>query len=240
MRASFFKGMLRMALILIVTAAMITSNCLATQRHEYKAGEVLEVFISGKEQNRLEFAGHNISEVIGDAGKYQLISDRQGGSIFITPRVPANSSFTVSVITDSGLVQDIRMTAANIAGSVVTIEKTDQKTEVTQKQEVAAMLRAMSRSSKGKYYVNKAKWKIPSVLPELTGLDLIRRQTYRYGHLTGVVMMIKNKSRKLVILEESSISRIFAGTLAVSMDEDILPSGASARVLIVTREKEER
>lgn len=219
---------------------LMAGSCLATQHYEYKYGEILDVYISGNEQNRIEFARQNITEVIGDEGKYQLVSDKQGGNIFIRPQIAAGNSFTISLITDSGLVQDLRITAANIAGRTIIIEQIDKGTDgYRNDQEIANMLRAMNRGTIGKYYVSKTNSKIPALLPELAGCELIRQTTYRYGDLTGVILLIRNKSRQLLTLQEDLVSQIFTGTVAVSVRKQLLPARAASQVYIVTREEED-
>jgi NOL1/NOP2/fmu family ribosome biogenesis protein len=226
-------------LILMVVAALNSSVSLAAMTHEYQPNFAIRAWLSATDMNRIELEGQSIAEVIGDESRYQLISDRQGLRIFILPKVPVGESFNISLITTSGQVQEIRLTAGNIEGQSILIGFSTQNNKALEHKEIADMLRAMKSGHKGKYYVEENNAKIvPNRMgSNLASLTIFKKKTYRFGELLGVILSVKNKSKTDVYLSEQDFSKIFTGTIATNIESNLLRLGSKGLVLVVTRER---
>jgi len=93
-------------------------------------------------------------------------------------------------------------------------------------------MRAMIEGVQGKYYVVEAERTLRKTKQQL--LKQIR--WYRYGDLSGAVLLVKNLSSKPLILLESDFSNIFTNTIAINLGSSELATGASTKAFIITKE----
>lgn len=94
--------------------------------YEYVANSmrILTVPIAKDHINRLMFKGDRIVKVIGHLDDFQIESDSTSGSFFITSNLGIGESATVTVLTESGAVQDIKFKIVGAGEpSVATIKR---------------------------------------------------------------------------------------------------------------------
>jgi ribosomal protein L19 len=212
--------------------------------YDYQPGAVIKSWLSSDSINRIEFSGQSVSEVIGDEAKYQLITDKQGKNIFILPKVLSGESFNISLISTSGLVQDMQLTAGNIEGQSILIEFSSQEGKALEHKDVADMLRSMKSGRKGKYYVQEHNIKIATdLIGELVAdsnpanIEVFKKKTYRFNEFMGVVLSVRNKGKTSILLSEEDFSKVFTGTIATNIESNLLGPGSKGLVLIVTKER---
>lgn len=211
----------------------------AGSSYQYQPNNVIRAWLSGDSINRIEFKGQAIAEVIGDEAKYQLITDKYGKNIFILPKVRVGESFNVSLISTSGLVQDMQLVTGNMESQSILIEFSSQNNAALEYKETADMLRSMKSGHKGKYYVEEHNIKITTHLMSSNSpnIEIFKKETYRFGGLLGVILSVKNKSKTAIYLNEQDFGKIFTGTIATHIESNLLEAGSKNLVLIVTKER---
>lgn len=230
---------------------LVANTSLAAVNYDWEPGKLLKAYISSKGINRIEFSC-GIAEVIGDESKYQLIADKAGKNIFIVPKIKEGEVIRVSVIASSGQVQDMELVVKAISSQTIVISLPQLDKKELEAEKIAAMLRAMKMEVKGKYYVEEYKDYCLSCqktsknkrgnnrFNSLNGLNIYKRKTYQFGNLMGVIIEVRNVSNKEVNLDESQFKKIFAGTIAVSIEVQLLEKGQQTRVLVIARGSDDK
>lgn len=211
---------------LITLVVIFTGSSCYGQTQAFKSNTKIKANISSYGLNRISFANFDLSEVIGDQSKYQLINDTSSKNIFILPKVLENIKFEVSIINTYGDAQDIEFTVKKIPGQMLLFDNnklTHQATEIQDQNFAAAhMLRAMHQDVKDKYYVTGDDKKLQTKLnnkfsKQQIPLQIISTKTYRYDNLTGMVLTVKTTSKNGEYhLETKDYENLFAGTILTS------------------------
>jgi hypothetical protein len=236
---------------------------IAATHLQHVPGELLRAEISSKEFSRIELRGRSndlnstrrpVFEVIGDESKYQLLSDTLGSNIFIKPQVPVGSHFTISLIGISGKAVDLELRVRDIGAVAIIIDELPKeegadkirdhqaKSNIDIREE-ALMLKSMKLGVSSKYYVVESKSLLSNTkLPvSLKGLKVLKEKTYRFGDLTGVVLLVKNRSKQDLALQEEDFSHLFCGTTLVHLGSSTLSKGGTkedeCRIFILNKEK---
>ena len=203
--------------------------------------------ISETAPTRINFGGYQITEVIGDENKYKIITDSAGLNVFITPKVASGSIIPLTLIAGSGKIQDLLLEVSEeeklprslIISDLRKINALSNCDSVTEpKDEAKQMLDAMieDENPQDKYYVAQLKRKL--TLPSLPMLFIIQDKSWRFKNLTGARLVITNKGKVAINLQEKHISSIFKGAKFVTIETKLLNEGASTKSWIVTEEEE--
>jgi hypothetical protein len=211
---------------------LLASISLAGVKHNYIAGEKVKTLVSNHSANRIEFSGQSISEVIGDESQYQLISDKHGSNIFILPKVAVGKTIAVSLITTSGLVQDMELVVSDISSQNIIIELAKPQIKTSEAADVAEIIKAMRGGVEDNYYVQRHNIIVAQKNPNI---EFRKVKTYQFGEVIGVIGEIRNKTASPIELREDGFNDIFAGTIGVSMEKEVLPARGKIRVFIVTK-----
>lgn len=208
-------------------------------KHDPKAS--LKVTISSLAPTRIAFGRYSIAEVIGDENKYKIIADSAGLNVFISPKSEVGSIIPVTIITSNNLVQDLILEVSGgklLTHSImINPSKMELNLDSHTKADATSMLKAMiSEENKGgKYYISAGNRKLS--IASLPGLRIVQDQTFRFGDLTGVRLVITNTKKDVVHLTEEMIGGIFKNIELVSVEKDVLTKNHSTKVFIITREE---
>ncbi len=225
----------------------------AANIYHFKPDERIKGEITNKEMTRIEFGKYGIAAVIGDENKYGFLNDEEGSNIFIKPKVPVGDKFSISLISQGGLVQDLDLTVQEKEAEaiIVRIPSLEQQLEQTKlkDQEIADILKTMQKGERGKYYVMEVNNRLDTKVldkrleEQLFGVRgnkkiiITKKQIYRFDNITGVVLNFKNNTNKKLQLRSDYFNRIFEHSVAVSLEAETLPVKASTKILIVCREE---
>lgn len=217
----------------------------AASHFNYSGDETIEASIAAGELNRIGVVGGEIVEVIGDENKYAIYWSSDWRNLFIKPKVEVGETISLSLIMPGGHAQDVRFTVLDMASQTILLNLHNKviKSSLTTnkmlvyfdqklKSEMVLMMRAMIEGVQGKYYVVEAERTLRKTKQQL--LKQIR--WYRYGDLSGAVLLVKNLSSKTLILLESDFSNIFTNTIAINLGSSELATGASTKAFIITKE----
>lgn len=87
----------------------------AAEIHTLSETTRLNVAISAHEINRISMQGDRIQQVFGADQSFSLETDEQSGQLFIKPLDTASrKAINLSIVTESGLTQDLRLTPQDI------------------------------------------------------------------------------------------------------------------------------
>src|SRR5439155_24281717 len=75
--------------------------------------KVIEIPISSQGLTRITVKGDRISNVFGVAGEYVMEADEEQGQVFIRPLEPALNPISLTLTTEGGYTQDLRLVPKN-------------------------------------------------------------------------------------------------------------------------------
>ena len=210
--------------------------------------EKIETVIGAGELNRIYIDSAEITEVAGDESKYTLHWSGDRRNIFIFPKVEAGETIEISLIMPGGIAQDIRFTVGDCSARRIFIYNDRNKylinsgninneiystiTGYRLKNEIDAMMRSMLSFEKGKYYILDIR-RILSVTKELS---IRQEKAYRYKNLSGAILSVKNKTDKIVALEEKNITDLFNNVTAINLPQKLLSPKSQTQILVITEE----
>lgn len=211
----------------------------------YSGDEKIEESIAAGSLSRIGVIGGEIVEVVGDESKYTIYWSSDWRNLFIKPKVEVGETISLSLIMPGGYAQDIRFTVLDMESQTILLNLHNKgiRSSLTTnkilpyfdqklKSEMVLMMRAMIEGVQGKYYVVEAERILRKTKQQL--LKQIR--WYRYGDLSGAVLLVKNVSSKPLLLVESDFSNLFTNTIAINLGSSALGTGASTKAFIITKE----
>lgn len=198
--------------------------------------KVIEVPISEAGLTRITVKGDRISNVFGVAGEYVMEPDEDQGQVFIRPLEPALNPISLTLTTEGGHTQDLRLVPKNQAPEAL-ILKAEQKEEVDKaaqgsitRHEIEDLLYACSE---GRILIG-----YKSVALEISTSEgpypLIAE--VKNSKLRGLTYEVKNWATIPWILAESGFAqKLDADVVAVLMPKKLLKPGESTYVYVAAR-----
>ncbi|MEM6338605.1 MAG: type-F conjugative transfer system secretin TraK [Pseudomonadota bacterium] len=241
-------------IIAIIMSCIITSFSTSSFANEFRDTSSQTYQINPKKKiatvigagllNRIHIDFATIMEVVGDESKYSIHWSGDYRNLFIFPKVEAGETIEISFIMSGGIAQDFIFTVGDCPSRSIILQGADftQKANSNSakpsaiasreiQSEINQMLRAMRVGTKDKYYVRDTKRNI-SKTPKL----LIKQtKSYRYKNLSGAVLLVQNRSKKPVKIEQADIQRIFHNGVAVYMNQRMILPKKSLQILVVTQ-----
>ncbi len=226
------------------------NHSFASNIYQFKQDKRIKAQITNLDMTRIEFGKYGIAAVIGDENKYDFLHDDNGSNIFIKPKLAVGDSFSISLISHGGLVQDLDLTVKEKEAETIIIRTVcDELDEKLKDKEIADILKAMQKGQRKKYYVREVNNRLDiklldkNLTKQLLGIRgskkiiITEKQIYRFGNITGVLLEFKNNANKQLKLKSKYFKKIFEHTVAISLETKILPAKASTKILIVCREE---
>lgn len=231
----------------------LVKNTILAQEFNYDAHARIVANCGKKSQTRISFPPYTIREIVGDSNKYKLINDQRGASIYILPKVGAGEKINITLITTGGKSQDLSLNVVEGEGSLIILKqhhlglsdaKDNQHQDYAYLNRAKAMLKAMTKGSKGKYDLTEVK-KIIATIKNSNGNGLLRnlevREDKLYRHredeLKGVALTIRNKTNSLANISEQDISSMFKNTLLTTISSNVISPKSCTRAFVIMSDK---
>ena len=191
---------------IIYYSILLYANFANAEIYQPSLQEKLRIKISKSGLNRISNPPYKIVQVTGDDSKFRLKYDEDGSNIYFMPLSKIDENIEISIKNNAGFVQDLELLVSNIKGRSIIIDgKTTELLEVTQKNDIAEMLRAMKDGVNGKFYVQSTN----QMLGAIGDLTFLQTKTYKYKNLVGGVFSFKNPTKAQIMLDVSSFAKGF-------------------------------
>lgn len=92
-----------------LTQSLMTSPLRALQTYPLVDHQKTEIEISQTELNRIAVSGDRIQQVFGAEGLFDVQTDDEGGQVFLKLNRRESKPITVTLITEEGLTQDLKL-----------------------------------------------------------------------------------------------------------------------------------
>ena len=207
---------------------------------EYK--QPAQLTISSTGINRISIAPFIATTIWGDSAEYSALLSHNGSELFLTSKLESGKRFALAVQLAGGRVIDLLLhTVEADRPKIIRLDLQDESlAKLDETLEIKQLLNAMMSKGKGKYYVMQSKKvvKVNAVGNEIfASLNAEQNMVYRFGNLVGVALTLKNKGKKEVSIDVSSLSKVFKGVLAVSLHNQLLKSGGNMEAFLVLRKE---
>ena len=191
---------------LIFYSIFLYANITRAEIYQPRPEEKLRVKISKSGLNRISNPPYKIVQVTGDDSRFKLKYDEDGSNIYFMPLSKIDENIEISIKNNAGFVQDLELLVSNIKGRSIIIDgKTTKLLELTEKNDIAEMLRAMKDNINGKFYVQSTN----QILQAIGDITVKQIKTYKYKNLVGGVFEMSNPTKNLVKLDISIFAKGF-------------------------------
>ena len=217
-----------------VSAPVFSAQTFVMNEHER-----LEARISSKELNRLQVTGERIASVFGSQGTFSLEHEEVKGQVFLKVQEGAPSRMDVSVVTESGLTQDLVLRVMPGEGQTLLLKPSKSSTPSsltwspgTQRDssETLELIRVMA--SKGTEF-GYHRQIVSQTLSLWRDVEVRVVEIWRGEGLEGRVYEVRNRSQEILTLQEKRF-RFSSGTQAIAVEKHRLSPGERTRVYGVT------
>ena len=218
---------------LFLSAALAVSPAFSAQVLGMKEQERLQASVSGQALNRLQVLGDRIASVFGSKGAFSLEPEEVKGQVFLKVHAGAPAQLDLSVITESGLTQDMTLRVEKSEGQTILL-KPPRRTETWGtlsrfSAESLDLLRAMATSRRDAGYERQLTVK---PLRRWRDVEVTLMETWTGEGMTGSVYVVRNKGHNARILREKAFC--FSPRIrAVALQAPVLKPGAVLKVYTV-------
>ncbi|MBA3814735.1 MAG: type-F conjugative transfer system secretin TraK [Alphaproteobacteria bacterium] len=226
--------------LLTFTLCCLPSGSQAAQIHPLNDLKVIEAPISQTGLTRITVKGDRIADVFGMSGEYVMEADETQGQVFIRPLEPALNPISLTVTTEGGHTQDLRLVPKNQAPEALILRAEQSpdahKAEMSiTRNEIEELLSAMSKG------------RIPmgyrSVALDLPSSHVPHKLIYEVNNnkLRGLTYEVKNLTPTPWVLVESGFAQklnidvLDIHVVAVLMPKKFLKPGESTHVYIAAK-----
>ena len=188
--------------------------------------------------NRLSNWPYQIIQVTGDQSAYRLEYDEDGSNIFLMPLKKVGEKIELSIRNNAGLTQDLELEVAPIKGQSIQIESRPRPSDGQSNEElndVQQILSAMLGARADKFYVQDL-----HQVGHLDNLEIIQTKLYRWQHLRGGVLIVRNQSQEAQFLGSARLLPQFSRVIASYGTDQWLAAGQVGYVLLVQKVEEQR
>ena len=190
--------------------------------------------VSSKDLNRLQVVGERIASVFGSQGAFSLEQEEVRGQVFLKVHEGAPPRLDVSVVTESGLTQDLVLKVTKGEGQTLLL-KPFKKSSDTWGETSGDMspsldlIKAMATSSSEAGYGRKKTLKPVSLWKDV---EVTLLETWTGEGLEGHLYQVKNTSGSVKVFHEKHF-QLSARTLAISLDRFRLPPGVVMKAYVI-------
>lgn len=103
--------------------ALAVSSVQAAQIYNLNEHQEIEATISKTELNRIIVEKDRISDVFAYGNTLEVLPDERLGQIFVKAVVPSKETIRVTVTTEEGRIQDMRLSSRAIQGQTITLSE---------------------------------------------------------------------------------------------------------------------
>ena len=221
---------------LIPVSWCLISETQAALIHPLNDLKVIEVPISQAGLTRITVKGDRISNVFGMRGEYDMEPDEDQGQVFIRPIEPALSPISLTLTTEGGYTQDLRLVPKKQAPEAIILQAEDEHQARSQlddaitRNEIEELLLACKEGRIPVSYKNVA-LDIPSSDEEHY---LVRE--IKNNKLRGLTYEVSNSSTIPWILAESGFAqKLDLKVVAILMPQKILKPGERMQIYVAAK-----
>ena len=206
--------------LLIGLLCMLSVSVYGREVSYKRSDGVIELVLS-KEYNHISLGGSSLSECVGDINRYKLMRINSNYFEFIPQ---GEGSFNLTFVSESGLLQDVRITVRDIRPQRIRIEMADETKvfnsdieEIRKRSYINYM--KMSGNERGS-------WKREGILKKK------QIESYIFKNYRGEKFMLKNMGKKEIRVRD------FLGEYVLyESDRELLGMGEEARILVLRLEE---
>lgn len=242
---------------LIPVSCYLSTESQAATVHKLNDLQVIEVPISQTGLTRITVKGDRINNVFGVAGEYVMEADESQGQVFIRPMESVLGSISITVTTEGGHTQDLRLLPQNTppealilnveenknsrdAQGISAATRTIPSTDSISRNDIEDLLYACAEGRIPVGYLS-VPLKLPSgddpylLIGEISNKRL-RCLTYEVKNSESIPLILGTDVRTQT-LEESSFAERFTNltVLAILMPKKLLKPGESTHVFIAAK-----
>lgn len=211
---------------------LLGASAQAALIHPLNDLKVIEAPISQTGLTRITVKGDRISNVFGVAGEYVMEPDEDQGQVFIRPLEPALNPISLTVTTEGGHTQDLRLIPLNQAPEALILqaEGETQQTHTISRNEIEDLLYACVEGRIPVGYKS-----VPLKIPQNDEPHSLLREI-KGEKLRGLTYEVKNWATIPWILAESGFAqRLNIEVVAVLMPKKILKPGERMHVYVAAK-----
>jgi len=217
-----------------VTATLLSAESQAAIIHLLDDLKVIEVPIANRDLTRITVKDDRISNVFGAVGEYVMEGDEENGQVFIRPIEPTPKTISLTLITESGHTQDLRLVPKSKPPEALILKAEDKKKETrdfVMRQEVEELLQACRDERIPLGYRS-----VPIKLEAYKGSHLLVHEL-KGEKLRGLTFEVKNTSNIPLIMVEEGFAKS-ADVVAVFMPKKLLHPGEKTHVYVAQKSVE--
>lgn len=223
-----------------VTATLISAESQAAIIHSLNDLKVIEVPISQAGLTRITVKDDRIANVFGVAGEYVMEADEDQGQVFIRPLEPAFNPISLTLTTEGGHTQDLRLIPKNQPPEALILKAARQ--EDVEKIHPSLSRNDITRDEIEELLLSCAEGRIPvgyknvALDIPISGEEHHLISEIKNGKLRGLTYELKNLASIPWILTESGLAeKLDLEVVAVLMPQKLLNPGERMHVYVAAR-----
>lgn len=206
--------------------------------------------IANKSVNRINFNRLRVMKIIGNISGFNTVLSDDGSDLFIVPNLPVGSKIDFSALLSSGDVIDFCLTVISSKTPYLVKLRMPSNLSINNnsandKSESVKMIETMSSGETGKYYVQHSlqkmgnKINVPINAPTQSGIKVIAQDSYRFGNLFGVSLILHNTNSISCEITTDDLVSGLSNVLAACIVSPHLPSQAKTKAFLVFKKANE-
>lgn len=203
--------------------------------------KVIEVPLSQTGLTRITVKGDRINNVFGVAGEYVMEADETQGQVFIRPMEPALNPISITVTTEGGHTQDLRLIPQNKAPEAI-ILKIEDANKAKEKGGQVGLDNGLSRNEIEELLHACVEGRIPTSYKSVPlKIPSDNNSHHLIGEISnnklrGLTYEIKNSGTIPLILAESGFAQnLDVSVVAILMPKKLLHPGESTHVCVAAK-----
>lgn len=242
-RIKFRKINKSSCLLLILTT--LSFDVLAIQKRTLDGAIKAKVNISAHDFNRIAVIGDRIENIFGKKQKFHIEVDENQGQIFLGVKDPSIKEISLTIVTESGLTQDILMKVKDIPAETILFSSEENSLQesprLTSLQERKHhLMKGMLKETITNDYIalsaNEVVTGVPKINNKLVGTKITKQKVYilrkNLQKYQGEVYVIENLNKFDLHIKEEDFQWIKNVNL-VSISSRTLNPGKSAIIYVV-------
>lgn len=227
---------------LIPVSWCLTSGSQAALIYPLNDLKVIEVPISQSGLTRITVKGDRISNVFGVTGEYVMEPDETKGQVFIRPMEPALNPISLTLTTEGGHTQDLRLVPKNQAPEALILKVEDEANAKENRAQTNSLNDTITRNDIEELLYACAENRIPHgyrevplEVPQPHETHHLKREIQN-TKLRGLTFEVKNLAAIPWILAESGFAETLdLDVIAVLMPKKLLNPGERMHVYVAAR-----
>lgn len=219
---------------LILGGMLLSAESHAIQNLSLIDHQRSQLTISQHQMNRIAVRGDRIHQVFGVDENLHVETDEQGGQIFIKFTNPHAKPVSLTIITESGLTQDLTLIPEDVEAQAVLFKPGSIKDQVLEEDisSQAQMMELMQTMIAGRKLDG---YEITSLSDNESNGRFKAIKHYEGAEYVGIQYMFKNDGDEAVALTEHDLAQ--PGDMAVSLSQTRVAPGESVYLYVIQAAK---